>query len=257
MPGYFRFGISILKKMCTVTFIPKGKDEFILTTNRDEQAERSPQNITITERTAQLVFPRDNAAGGTWVAMSDANKVVCVLNGAFEQHERNLPYRMSRGIMALQFFDFERAEHFFDDFQFDGLEAFTMVIYDNGKLYDFRWDEQKKHIRELPANDHHIWSSATLYTPAVRAKREQWFADWLEKYNIRNLEAVMDFHCNAGEGDPWNDVVMNRNGIVQTVSITNIIKTRRSLEMIYNDLLRETVKQAKIELNENLIKAEN
>lgn len=242
--------------MCTVTFIPKGKDEFILTSNRDENAARSPKNITITERKTQLVFPRDNAAGGTWIAMSDTNKVICVLNGAFERHERNLPYRMSRGIMALQFFDYQRAEHFFDAFEFEGLEAFTMVIYDNGRLFDFRWDEAKRHIRELPTDDYHIWSSATLYEKPIRARREQWFADWLEKYDTYNLEAIMDFHYNAGDGDSWNDVIMNRNGLVQTVSVTNIIKTRQSAEMIYNDLLREEVKQAKIELNRNLISLE-
>jgi uncharacterized protein with NRDE domain len=239
--------------MCTVTFIPKGKDEFILTTNRDENAARSPRNITITERDVQLVFPRDNAAGGTWVAMSNTNKVACVLNGAFERHERNLPYRMSRGVMALQFFDFERAEHFFDEFQFEGMEAFTMVIYDNGKLYDFRWDEEERHIKEFPTDDYHIWSSATLYDKPIREKREQWFADWLEKNDEYDLASILDFHFNAGDGDPWNDVIMNRNGMVQTVSVTSIIKTHQSAEMLYHDLLREEVKQAKIELDRNLI----
>ncbi len=239
--------------MCTVTYIPKGKDQFILTSNRDEQAARSPRNLSIIEADVQLVFPRDGGAGGTWIAMSDTDKVVCILNGAFERHVRKPNYRLSRGIMALEFFEFSKAEDFFHRFDFRDIEPFTMVTYDRGKLYELRWDEHKAHVKSLNTSDFHIWSSATLYDASIRARREQWFADWLEGREDFDLQAILDFHHNAGEGDPWNDVIMNRNGIVQTVSITSIVKTADSAAMLYHDLLRKQLKQAKIELNKNLI----
>ncbi|MDX1942987.1 MAG: NRDE family protein [Saprospiraceae bacterium] len=238
--------------MCTVTYIPKGKDNFILTSNRDEQATRSPRNLSIVEGDTQLVFPRDGGAGGTWIAMSDSDKVLCILNGAFERHERKPNYRMSRGIMALEFFEFDKAEDFFERFDFRAIEPFTMVAYDQGNLFELRWDEQVAHIKELSANEHHIWSSATLYEASIRAKREEWFANWLEGREDFDLPAILDFHHHAGEGDPWNDVIMNR-GYVQTVSVTSIVKTPDSAAMLYHDLLREELKQAKIELNKNLI----
>lgn len=246
------FYILHYKKMCTVTYIPKGKNEFILTTNRDEQAERSPRNLSIVEGDVQLVFPRDGGAGGTWVAMSDTDKVVCVLNGAFERHTRKPPYRLSRGIMALEFFEFAKAEDFFDRFDFQDIEPFTMVIYDQGRLFELRWDEQQTHVKSLISSSFYIWSSATLYEESIRAKRQQWFANWLKEQENFNLEAILDFHHNAGEGDPWNDVIMNR-GFVQTVSVTSIVKTPETAAMLYHDLLREELKQAKIELNQNLI----
>ena len=57
-----------------------------------------------------------------------------------------------------------------------------------------------------------IWSSSP-FIPEVR-QREQWFAEMAkEKLDTREM-TFLDFHRNAGDGDPWNDVVMNRGGIV-------------------------------------------
>ncbi|MBK9018424.1 MAG: NRDE family protein [Saprospiraceae bacterium] len=40
---------------------------------------------------ASLIFPRDTAAGGTWIAASDTNRVACLLNGAFVKHKHQPP----------------------------------------------------------------------------------------------------------------------------------------------------------------------
>lgn len=233
--------------MCTVTFVPKGEHDFILTSNRDENAARSPQNLTSElKRGSELIFPRDTEAGGTWIAVSDSNRLVCVLNGAFIRHDRKPPYRRSRGLMALDFFNFPNAAAFFDRYAFHGMEAFTMVIYDNGQLYDFRWDEKRSYLKALDTQQLHIWSSATLYEPEVKIKREQWFAEWQQQNETYDLPTIMDFHQNAGEGDPWNDVIMNRGGIVQTVSITNIIKKGSKVEMQYHDLLNQHKKSGSL-----------
>ena len=129
--------------MCTVTYIPQGKNEFILTQNRDESPNRPADILVKANRNGkEILFPQDAGAGGTWIAISDSNQLIAVLNGAFSKHSHEPPYRKSRGIMALEFFDFSDAEHFFRAFDFEGIEPFTMVIYDDGKLFDFRWDGQ-------------------------------------------------------------------------------------------------------------------
>ena len=233
--------------MCTVTYVPRGNDNFVLTSNRDENAARSPQNISVIEQEGiRLAFPRDTEAGGTWIAISETNKVVCLLNGAFTLHDRRPPYRKSRGIMVLEFFAYEKAEHFFQQYNFSGIEPFTMIIYDQGMLYELRWDGVRRHVRSLDTKGFYIWSSATLYESPVRIKREKWFAEWQQNRNDYDLEGIMDFHRNAGEGDPWNDVIMNRKGIVQTVSITNVIKEGPQFDMWYHDLLNVQSKSEKI-----------
>ena len=92
--------------MCTVTYVPN-QEGIILTSNRDESPERSPKNITRLVGRFNLCFPQDTLAGGTWIAADDRRRIICVLNGAFEKHAHVPPYRKSRGILALEYFNFE------------------------------------------------------------------------------------------------------------------------------------------------------
>lgn len=224
--------------MCTVTYIPKGKDQFILTSNRDEAPGRSASGLVQENQAGkELLFPRDPIARGTWIATSNADQLICVLNGAFQKHHHRPPYRLSRGIMALQFFSFPDALAFFRDFDFVGMEPFTMVVYDRGKLYDLRWDEKEVHVEELSVEEKHIWSSCTLYSEVWQAKRRQWFADWQKEEIDPDREAILGFHKHGGEGNPEYDVVMNRFNIVRTTSITSVQKGLSEIDVRYEDIL--------------------
>lgn len=242
--------------MCTVTFLPTGKNEFILTSNRDESAKRSPKNITKTDENGQtLIFPRDTGAGGSWIVASSHNKLICLLNGAFDQHSRNPPYRKSRGIMVLEFFNYPDANQFFATYDFSGMESFTMITYDNGQLWDFRWEErsQQKFIKSLATTEYHIWSSATLYEKSIQRKREKWLDEWLENRTDFNEAAILELHKKGGEGNPSIDFMMNRyNYLVQTVSITQVIGKNNQLEMIYHDLMNQQVKSAFVDLKKEI-----
>ncbi len=240
--------------MCTVTYIPRQKGDFILTSNRDENASRSPQSLTLVEQDGQnLLFPRDTAAGGTWIASSDANRVVCLLNGAFKRHDRQPPYRRSRGLMVLDFFSFEKAEDFFSKYRFEGMESFTMLIVERGKLWEFRWDEEQKYTSQLDSEKPYIWSSSTLYDEKTKEKRRNWFRDWIDSSHIFNRENILYFHRTAGDGDIWNDVIMNREGIVQTVSITSILKSSDRIDVMYHELLTDQIRTAEIRLRSELV----
>ncbi len=240
--------------MCTVTYIPKGDGRYMLTSNRDENAARSADTITLQKKGAiEVVFPKDPLAGGTWIVATDDDRLICVLNGAFEKHERTPPYRKSRGIMALEYFELENAPDFFNSYSLDNIEPFTMVIYDRGKLYELRWDGTQKYIKELDINSSYIWSSATLYDAEMRKKREGWFQDWLKDRKDFSSEAIVKLHRNGGEGNIWYDYVMNRNGIVQTVSITNVIKEKETLEMRHIDLLQSREASKIIRLKSEMV----
>ncbi|NBC09359.1 MAG: hypothetical protein GVY26_19390 [Bacteroidetes bacterium] len=235
--------------MCTVTYLPTGDDSFLLTSNRDEAPHRSPEHISSGRINGQeLIFPRDTSAGGTWIAAADSGRVLCVLNGAFELHERTPPYRRSRGLMALDYFAFPDFHTFLREYTFEGMEAFTMLIFEQGRVIDLRWDQAQLHPRTFEASRPHVWSSVPLYPPPIRKKREQWFAEWLAEHKHYAQEDILHWHQTAGEGDPWNDVVMNRDNVVRTVSITSIAKQDGRLDMQYHDLIRQQVKEAKIQL---------
>jgi len=237
--------------MCTVTYLPKGENQFILTSNRDEAPKRSAAGIIKEERNEkQMLFPRDPLANGTWIATSSSNQLVCVLNGAFEKHNHRPPYRLSRGIMALDFFSFASAKQFFSTFDFEGIEPFTMIIFDDGILYELRWDETMAWVKELATDESHIWASCTLYNEAWQEKRRQWFDEWKENNKLFTQQEILDFHHQGGEGNEMFDVVMNWQNRVRTTSITSIFKKANEVEMRFEDLLANevTVSSIPIEL---------
>lgn len=156
--------------MCTVTFVPTPKG-FVFTSNRDEDPKRSANNVIEDQRGEKTVcFPQDEGASGSWFAYSNTDQFACVLNGAFEPHQRKANYAMSRGIMALAFFDYDSINDFLEAFNFNGMEPFTLLLYSKGDFRELKWDEEEIHIRTLSTQEVHLWSSCTLYT-------EKWWLD--------------------------------------------------------------------------------
>tara|TARA_R110002072_G_scaffold110599_3_gene238437 strand:+ start:8449 stop:9150 length:702 start_codon:yes stop_codon:yes gene_type:complete len=223
--------------MCTVTFIAKRNDDFILTSNRDEIPDRktlSPQEYI--EENVKLVYPKDQVAGGTWIGVSDRNRVINLLNGGFEPHKRKDYYRMSRGVVVKQLLTAEDAVLKIKEFDFMDIEPFTIILVDwnsSLKLYRLVWDGVKKHFIKLNLGNH-IWSSSPLYSPEMKAKRQQWLSEFIEN-NVTSAESLLEFHHNAGEGNMEIDLQMNR-GFIKTVSITQIEKKNNQVKMTYKDL---------------------
>lgn len=219
--------------MCTVTYLPKGTDHFLFASNRDESPKRAAQEVVSSTRSSgkTVLYPRDTGANGTWIAVSNANQLVCILNGGIVKHKHEPPYRLSRGIMALDFFDFQDVADFTATFDFTGIEPFTMVIYDNGQLFTLYWNELELDTRKLDPTVRHLWSSCTLYPPALQSRRRRWFLDWAMKTSEPSREDLSAFHRTGGTGDPENDLVMNRHNIVRTTSITSLEKTPEAFEL--------------------------
>ncbi len=229
--------------MCTVTYLPRANGDYILTSNRDETPKRAalaPKGYQIGNK--QIYFPKDPLAGGTWIATDKARFTLVLLNGGFEKHSHKPPYRRSRGLMLLDFFAFERAESFASDYDFEGIEPFTLIILDSNKetkVSQLVWAGDKLDYKSLNNDTPYIWSSSTLYPDPVRLERKTWFDKWLKERNDFKQEEIIDFHLNGGKGDAWNDFVMDRNGEVKTVSLTSIEKSRDRIEMTHLDLLKE------------------
>lgn len=224
--------------MCTVTFLP-APSGFILTHNRDEAPSRSPQHIS-KEKAGRdtLLFPRDTKAGGAWIAASRSGKTACLLNGAFIKHHHDPPYRRSRGLMLLDFFEWEQTTAFFQQYDLEGIEPFTFLLFEKEAITQLRWDGTRRHLENLPPDRPHFWCSATLYPPEMQTKREHIFRSWLDSQSpIPNPKSLITLHRKGSVGDPENDFVMNRGGRVCTVSITQVVFQKEIFQMRYFDLL--------------------
>ncbi|CAA6825526.1 MAG: Unknown protein [uncultured Aureispira sp.] len=220
--------------MCTFTYIPTSAETFIWTQSRDESPLRSATGLFIAPNTT-WVYPKEPQSGGTWIGMAASGRVVSLLNGAFEQN-KYVPSIKSRGLMVLDFLSYPFLADFVRAYDFKELEPFTMMVYEQHSLWEFRWDKSKKHLKELDASKPHIRSSSTMYPTAIKDLRRGWFSDYLKAHSNPLRRTALDFHQHAGMGDIRNDLRMDR-GRVKTISITSIEKNKDGLDMIYYNLV--------------------
>lgn len=232
--------------MCTVTFFPLQEGGFILTSNRDERMSRSlvlkPEAYSFGSQ--RLYFPRDQESKGTWIASSSARKTFCLLNGAFEYHKSEPPYRKSRGLVLLEMLQAADAEWYLQNEGLSGIEPFTLImaaeLQGQGQLRELRWDGTEAHLKELNPSSPWIWSSATLYSREIRQAREDWFFRWLEENPNPGQDELLHFHRFGGSGDGENDLVMKRSNDRQTISITSVQVISGEGEMCYEDLIHQS-----------------
>lgn len=224
--------------MCTVTYIPV-KDGVIITSNRDEQRgrPRALEPEIYAARTGGLLYPKDGLAGGTWMAVNERGAVLVLLNGARERHIPQPPYRESRGLILLQLADRDNSLETFKKLDLNKIEPFTIILLEAGALYECRWDGEERVWRAMNAAAAHIWSSVTLYDPAMRERRQDWFVSWLRDNPIADAAGILKFHWFTGDGDPRNDLVMNRDNRLLTVSITSVQVKAGEVRMQYLDTL--------------------
>ncbi len=238
------FGPYFLK-MCTLTFFPTTASGFVLTSSRDEApARRTLPPETYNVNGAKLTFPKDEVAGGTWLGVSNLNRLICLLNGGFEAHERKESYRMSRGIIVTALLTAKDAVAEIPNFDFLDIEPFTIVMIEwnpSFKIYELVWDGATSFFSEKPWEPQ-IWSSSLLYPPAVKQKREEWFSALLKNEGTVDSKGLLHFHKTAGEGNPYTDLVMDR-GFVKTKSISQIEKNDDLAVFTYEDLQERDFKK--------------
>jgi hypothetical protein len=235
--------------MCTVSFVP-GNNCVYFTSNRDEKHLRKaaiPPAI-YPAKSGNMLFPRDGEAGGTWIAAHDDGRAIVFLNGAWQPHIPQPPYRRSRGLILLDLMDASSAGAMFDRILLDAIEPFTAVVWEQGALWEFRWDGREKYVRSFSADQPRIWSSVTLYPEPVIQKRNAWFNSWLQEHPVPNRQAITDFHRFGGEGDLHNDIRMNREGALYTVSITSLELSASMASMRYIDFKADAQYEAQLSL---------
>ena len=225
--------------MCTVTFLPLNKTDFILTSSRDIPFSRDKAELPKEYFVGgvKLSYPKDGKAGGSWIGASSKNRLICLLNGGYVYHKSLSSYKKRRGLIVKDLLMVDNIIEGLNAIELKNVEQFTLVIVDWNEtltLFEFVWDGNDKHLKRLD-QEPHIWSSSTLYSEEVKKMRKEWYDQW-QKNNVITQESILKFHHTAGIGDPIIDVMMNRK-TGGTVSITSIKKEKNHLGMIYEDVL--------------------
>lgn len=234
--------------MCTLTYV-FSKNHIIITSNRDEHIRRGTSKFPVyaTRENQKITFPQDPEAGGSWIATTNNLRTTVLLNGAFEKHKHQPPYRKSRGIILLDSLNFTNLEAFQNLYDLNQIEPFTLVNFDihHKIIEEIRWDGKSTFYQTYNFEANHIWSSATLYTPETIDIRKTLFANWTNNKGTRK-EDLIRFHEFNDKGNTYNNIKMERTGELQTVSISQISIQNAQVDFSHKNLLTYEVKAVSI-----------
>lgn len=224
--------------MCTVTFLPT-QSGVILTSSRDEHISRGPAIAPqiMPNNGKPLIYPTDRKAGGSWFVINSDGKAAVLLNGAFEKHPVKESYRLSRGLMLLELFEKPLLHKAIDDRFLFNIEPFTLILWENNALFEFRWDGQSLFQKEMNRHHSHIWSSSTLYNLAMRRERQQWFNKWKKGHPSPSMHDALNFHADRKAFNKEYGISMNRSNGIRTMSITCAQIMPENLMMRHIDLI--------------------
>lgn len=228
--------------MCTVSFVCTN-DKVIITSNRDEQVIRPsaipPKNYALNGK--NIIYPKDPKAGGTWYVVDEKGRVLVLLNGADEKHQVKLPYRKSRGLIVLEMISSASPKKFWDEIDLDSIEPFTLVLFQEKKLFQLRWNGVEKGTMPLEIHENYVWSSSTLYSKTIREQRSSWFYSFLEVNPEISEEKMLHFHQHTEAENNDHGLVINRNGEMKTLSITQAVIEKNKVIVKHLDLIEDKV----------------
>jgi hypothetical protein len=128
------------------------------------------------------------------------------------------------------------------------VEPYTLVVWDDGNLFQLVWDGERKHCVLLKPNQPYIWSSVTLYDGEARNYRSELYQQWIGMNEPVSSISLLNFFKSFTDNE--NGFLMNRNEQTKTLSYTFIkLQTGDSAEMQYHDFLSDTYHNKKIWFN--------
>lgn len=227
--------------MCTATYLPVNKHDFILTSSRDEKLERIANATLIEKRSGNstIVYPEDPLSNGSWVGCSSNGIAGCLLNGAFGKYKRTPPYKKSRGVVFIEILESLGSTKFFTPEYLKNIEPFTLVIVkfhvQQRYVQELRWDGLQIHNLTIDSESQHLWASAVLFDDQAIKDKKKNFSQFLHKTEKPSPEDIIGLHQSdelSGQKyfPDFNDM---KGGMV---NLTQIVRNNNQLEIHHSDL---------------------
>lgn len=210
-----------------------------MTSNRDEHINRGnavyPAFFLMNGK--NLLFPKDPVSGGTWFISNEKGDIGILLNGAFEKHFSNPPYRKSRGVVLPEIFQTDSPLKSIKQYDLFGIENFTIILWQAQKLWEIKWNGLLLHMTEMNSGISHIWSSVTLYNPEMTKERKKWFTEWCKTITAFEQSSILNFHTQTKQHNKEYGLQIARPDNITTVSVTSIKMENQQASLIHKDLL--------------------
>lgn len=230
--------------MCTVSYY-RNNNQIVFTSNRDEHISRANAiaPAKYVHHNKKLFYPKDAQANGTWFCSDEKNNLIILLNGAETKHQHNPPYNRSRGLVVIELFKSDSILQEWQNIDITGVEPFTLIVFEQNKLYKLQWNEMTKSTVHL--NDYlpHIFSSSTLYSNEIRDDRKRYFKEFVRCNNNATSDDLIIFHTTTNSNDKENGLLINRSNGILTKSITQLTIENSKSVIKHFDLVNNTTSE--------------
>ena len=226
--------------MCTVSFV-YANNSFLLTSNRDEKITR-PSAIepkVYQTESKKIIYPKDAKAGGTWFVVDEFGNAIILLNGGKTKHIAKDKYRLSRGVIVLELMASNAIVFTWKTIDLTDIEPFTLLVLENKQPFQLQWSGEEKSTDELEINQTYIWSSSTLYTPEIQQQRAEWFSQYMNENKEVSADKMKFFHKNTEPKDAKNGLIINRDNLYKTLSVTQTVISENSVFVNHCDLIHD------------------
>lgn len=233
--------------MCTISFVPV-KNKFIFTFNRDELTMRqTPEYLSCLDiGFKQIYYAKDIKVGGTWFAADDRGNIALLFNGAINKHIKQPAYEKSRGLVLLELISSYLLMDYFININLDNIEPFSIILFEEKKLFRLLWDGREKQVFPLDPKRHYIFSSATLYNFEVQLLRESWLNSYLNELLEMDEENLHEFHSSYKIEDKENGLLIERKNSTRTLSISQAIIHENEIMLKHWDIITDRYYQQMI-----------
>lgn len=224
--------------MCTVSFVFEN-NSFILTSNRDEKITRpraiEPKIYQLNSK--KIIYPKDEKAGGTWFVVDEFGNTIILLNGGKTKHIAKSNYRLSRGLIVLELIQSKTIIDTWQNINLIDIEPFTLLVLENNIPFELQWNGEVKYTNSLDINKKYIWSSSTLYAPEIQEIRSKWFYNYLNENKVITPETMLFFHKNTAPKDATNGLIIDRDNIYKTLSVSQVVISNSEILINHSDLV--------------------
>jgi len=207
--------------MCTVTAIFH-KKEFILTSNRDIQIDRThslpPRLISYND--IDIISPIDPTGGGTWIGTS-SKYIACLLNN-FGKEKKDME---SRGLLVNKILS-EKISLNKLSRETKKYNPYVLLVFNRieRNFWEVNWDGYNYKKKSLNLNNK-IWLSRTIYSDDDILRKRELFSKFHS--NFKRKEDILDFHIRK------NNL---KQASIKTTSITQIHEAS-DVQLNHRDLI--------------------
>jgi len=234
--------------MCTVTYLPLPDGGYLLGTNRDERPHRgqaqAPSLRVLGER--QVLAPIDGDEGGTWVALDDQGRCLCLLNGDKKPRAKPPADPRSRGLLLLDLMSDAGVDPVTSqllswamskDLPYRTFKLLSIEREPTLRARLLEWNGRELDVRQLTSAT--LVVSSTYETDAVSARRQQSFTRFVSRLpegdSTTWSDELASWHCGhrpgGDDGDAFS-ICMHRDD-AHTVSRTQVHVSPAGLSMSY------------------------